>query len=246
MNDYNHKKHNRKDRKITNLQFRDYEQKGLYILFDDSTLLTLTEREIENISKKFWEDTSKITTEIREATDFKLCPICPERGKEGICYALHPVLPFWEFIDRYVSFDKVTALYKGDDNNLLYVSDSTMASALQYISILSLMYYCRIGRKYWRYYFGVNPLMGPSETRNRLYLNIYWFHKGDLEEIKKIISEFRHEIKITSKSQIKRMELICKNDVFMNAFANTHISTEILSLDMEKALENSFATFEKN
>lgn len=237
-------KQNTKEQKRIHLQFSDYEQKGLYLLFENSPLIKLTEKEIENISQKFWEDTTKITPEVRKATDFKLCPICPEKEQEGICYALHPVLPLLEIIDRYVSFDKVTAIYKGDDKNLLYVSDSTMSSALQYISILSLMYYCRVGRKYWRYYLGVNPLMGAIEARNRLYLNIYWLHKGNLEEIEKAISEFKQEIRITSESQIKRMYLICKNDVFMNAFANTHIAAEILSLDMEKALKESFTDFD--
>jgi len=232
-----------KESKEIQLPLSVYEQKGLYLLFEDSTLLSLTASEIENISQMYWEDTSKIPPEIREAADFKLCPICPERGKKGICYALHPVLPFLERVDRYSSFDKVTAIYHGDDE-LLHISDTTMTIALQYISVLSLMYYCRVGRKYWRYYYGVNPLMNVKETRNRLYLNIYWLHKGNLEEINKSISEFKNEIKSTCQSQVKRMSLICKNDAFTNAFATTHIATEILSYDMESDLKEAFDSFD--
>lgn len=233
-----------KENKALHLQLGNFEEKGLYLIFEDSTLLSLTESEIANISKKFWQDTARLPVDVRNAADFGLCPICPERGKKGICFALHPVLPFLEFIDRYASYDKVTAVYKGDDSELLNVSDTTMTSALQYISILSLMYYCRTGRKYWRYYFGVNPLMGVKETRNRLYLNIYWLHKGNLEEINRAISKFKNEIRIISQSQVKRLSLMCNNDAFTNAFAATHIATEILSLDMENALKTSFNTFD--
>ncbi len=234
-----------KNNKSINIKFSDYEQKGLYLLFNDSTQIVLTGPEIDRTAGKFWENPSKISPEIRGAADFKLCPICPEKKSEGLCYALHPVLPFLEVIDKYASYDKVTALYKGDDKELLYVSETAMAAALQHISILSLMYYCRVGRKYWRYYFGVNPLTDINEIGNRLYLNIYWLHKGNLEGISKVIAEFKNEIKITSTSQIKRMKLICQNDAFVNAFANTHISTDILSMNMEEALKNFFSDFEK-
>ncbi len=235
----------KKNMETIHLTLSDYKQKGLYLLFKDSTRLILTENEIENISRKFWEDPAKIPPEVREAADFKLCPICPEKKHEGLCYALQPVLPFLEVIDKYASYDRVTAVFKGDDEEL-HLSDTTMSTALQYISILSLMYYCRVGRKYWRYYFGVNPFAGISEMRNRLYLNIYWLHKGDLKEIENSINKFKDEIKLTTQSQVKRMRLICKNDAFVNAFANTHIATEILSVDMEEALKKSFDVFEND
>lgn len=237
-------KHTAKKHQTIHLQLGNYKQKGIYLLFKDLTVLSLTQREIEKISRQFWEDPARIPPEVREAADFKLCPICPEKEKKGICFALHPVLPFLETIDRYASYDNVTAIYKGEDKDLLHISDSTMTSALQYISILSLMYYCRIGRKYWRYYFGINPLMGARETRNRLYLNIYWLYKGNLGEIHKAITTFRNEIRITSENQIKRLGLICKNDAFMNAFVNTHIAADILSLNMEENLKRSFISFD--
>ncbi len=234
-----------KNSKSINIKFSDYEQKGLYLLFDDSTRLVLTAGEIDRITGEFWKNPLKIPPEIREAADFKLCPICPEKKSEGLCYALHPVLPFLEVIDKYASYDKVTAFYKGDEKDLLYVSETKVTTALQYISILSLIYYCRIGRKYWRYYYGVNPLTGIRDIRDRMYLNIYWLQKGDLKAINRILSEFKNEIKITSTSQVKRMRLICKNDAFVNAFANTHIATDILSMNMEEALNTSFSDFEK-
>jgi hypothetical protein len=222
----------------------DYEQKGLYLLFEDSTILSLTESEIENVSCEFWRDPDKIPPEVKEVADFKLCPICPEKKKEGMCYALRPVLPFLELIDKYASFDKVIAVYKGEDEKLLYISDSSMAAALQYISILSLIYYCRVGRKYWKYYLGVIPLQGVMETINRIYLNIYWLNKGNLDETNKIISELRNEIMIISKNQVKRLNLICRNDAFVNAFASTHIAAQFLYTDIEETLQKSFDAFD--
>ena len=226
------------------IQFDEYIQSGMYLLFDNSQKLSLTKNEIELFSQDLWRDLSKLPADIREAADFSLCPICPEKEKRGICPALHPVLPFLNIIDKYNSFDRVTAIYKGEDNEVLHVSDTAMATALQYISTLSLMYYCRTGRKYWRYYFGINPLMNAREVRQRVYLNIYWLYKGDLRAIDRNISTFKNELKITSVSQIKRLHLICKNDAFINAFANTHISADILSFDMEEDMEEAFNNFD--
>jgi hypothetical protein len=48
MNDYKDIRHIRKEKKIINLQFSDYEEKGLYLLFEDSTLLALTERDVQS------------------------------------------------------------------------------------------------------------------------------------------------------------------------------------------------------
>lgn len=226
------------------IQIDEYKQSGVYLLFDNSQKLSLTKNDIELFSQALWRDHSKLPMEIREAADFSLCPICPEKEKRGICPALHPVLPFLDTIDQYNSFDRVTAIYKGEDNDVLHISDTAMSTALQYISTLSLMYYCRTGRKYWRYYFGINPLMDAREVRQRVYLNIYWLYKGDLQAIDKSISTFKNEIKITSQNQIKRLRLVCRNDAFINAFANTHISTDILSFDMEDDMEESFNNFD--
>jgi len=121
-----------------------------------------------------------------------------------------------------------------------------MQDALKFISIMSLIQYCQIGRRYWKYHLGIMPLVGGKETAQRLYLNIYWLNKGDVEVVKKTIAIFDEQIRITADNQVKRMNLICKNDAFMNAFVNAQIGIEFLSLNMEGILKESFENFEKN
>lgn len=41
------------------------------------------------------------------------------------------------------------------------------------------------------------------------------------------------------------MNLICKNDAFMNAFVNTQIATVFLNMDIEKSLIKAIDEFEK-
>jgi hypothetical protein len=149
-------------------------------------------------------------------------------------------LPFLEIIDQFFSFDKVTAIYRGDEDGLLHIAETAMQNALQYISILSLMSYCRVGRKYRKYYYGVIPIMGANAAVNRFYLNIYWLHKGKIDEINKFISEFKENISIISTNIIKRLNLICEKDAFVNAFLNTHVFAEFLSMDMDKVLKKAF------
>ena len=50
--------------------------------------------------------------------------------------------------------------------------NTTMQRALRYISNLSLMEYCRLGRKFQKYYKGIIPIAGTEEIVNRMYLNI--------------------------------------------------------------------------
>lgn len=228
-----------------NLNLNDYSQDGLYILFADSTRLTLTRQNIEKVASEYWNDPGKIPPHIKKAVEFQRCPFCPLAGQGDFCDALHPILPFLNIVDQYVSYDKVMAIYKGDDKTLYHLSDTTMQNALKYISILSLMRYCHVGKKYWKYYFGIVPLVNADEAANSIYLNMYWLHRGDKEEIEKTVSTFIEQIRAASQNQVKRLNLICKNDAFLNAFVNTQIATEFLALDIEKRLEKSFREFEK-
>lgn len=215
---------------------------GLYLRFDDGRSLILTEDVIERLTKDFWQDTRKIPEEIRKAADFHLCSICPEKGSEGFCYALRPVLPFLDEIDRYLSYDKVTAVYV-DEDAVIHSAYTSMQEALQYLSILSMTHYCRTGRKYRKYFSGVVPVAGTMPMVERLYLNMFWLHRGDQDQINGISSRFRDEIAETSAAQVKRLTLICRNDAFVNAFYSTQVATEILSTDAEALLKEKFDRF---
>lgn len=226
------------------LKFSDYEKEGLYLAFEDKTFIDLTKENIEKVTEEFGKDPSKIPDVVKENPEFHRCDICPLREEGIFCNALMPVVPFLEFADRYVSFDKVFAIYKGREKKVVHTAETTMQDALKYVSILSLTNYCETGKKYSKYFWGVVPVMQPKDIALRLYLNIYWFHKANKKEIESLILNFRDEINTNAKNQVKRLNLICKNDAFMNAFVSTQIATEFLSMDIDKILESSFNSFE--
>ena len=213
-----------------NLRFNDHKQKGLYLYFPDSSKLILTRDVIEQTATEFWNDPAKISPEVKEAAEFQRCHFCPAKAEEGLCNAIRPVFPLLEDIDKYVSYDKVTAVYIGDEPDIYYVSNTTMHVALSYISSLSLMNYCLNGRLYWRYYLGIMPFTGDvTLAAARFYMNIYWFHKGNQEEIDKVVSKLQEELRTKTKNQIDRLNMICKNDAFMNAFVHAQITSEFIS-----------------
>lgn len=221
-----------------NLQFSDYKQEGLYLHFEDSSRLVLTNEVIEQTVNKFWQDPTKIPPEIKEADEFQRCSICPGRNESGLCAGLGAVLPFLEYVDKYVSYDKVVAVYRAKDEEVLSVATTTMETALSYVAILSLLYHCLKSKEYWRYYVGVVPLSDTETMVARIYLNIYWLHKGNKEKIDKVISQFQKEVMFTTKNQVKRLNLICKNDAFINAFVSAQVTIVFLSMGIDGILED--------
>lgn len=168
------------------------------------------------------------------------------KNKADICDAIRPVLPFLEKLDKYFSYDKVTAVYRGGGGGMLHVKETDLQEALQYVSLLSLLRYNQVLRKYWKYYYGVTPLMSSPEAAGRIYINMYWQHKGDKAEIDKVIAQFREELMISSENQVKRMNLVSRNDVFINAFVKTQVVSEFLSMDIESAIDKSVSDFEQS
>ena len=155
------------------------------------------------------------------------------------------ILWFLDIVDQYVSYDKVIAVYKGNEDHLVHVKATTMQDALKYVSILSLLRYNLVLQKYWKYYYGIIPIMGGREVATRVYLNMYWLHKGNLGEIKEMIKKFGEELRVSSTNQVKRLNLVCKNDAFVNAFVNTQLVTQFL-VNIEGILTKSFDDFEKS
>jgi len=100
-------------------------------------------------------------------------------------------------------------------------------------------------QKYWKYYYGIIPIMGGREVATRVYLNMYWLHKGNLEEIKEMLKRFGEELRVSSTNQVKRLNLVCKNDAFVNAFVNTQLVTQFL-VNIESILTKSFDDFERS
>lgn len=223
------------------LWLKDYAQKGLYLIFGDSSQLALTRENIKKTTDEYWNNPDKIPPAVKNAVEFQRCPFCPLKGRDDFCDALRPILPLLDIVDRYMSYDKVTAIYKGDNQNLIHFAETTLQGALKYLSIISLTQYCQVGRKYWKYYVGIMPLTGVEESSLQMYLNIYWNLKGNQKEIHRLIAQFSEQIRITSENQVKRLNMICKKDGFVNAFINAQIAIEFLSLDIEQRLALAFA-----
>jgi hypothetical protein len=216
----------------TSVHLDGYEQPGLYLVLKDSTRLTLTRDNIEEVTLGYWMNPDKIPSSVKRAVEFQRCSFCPLKEKEDICDAVRPVLPFLDVVDRYVSFDEVLAIYRSDDG-LLHISNTTMQEALRYVSTLSLMSYCQVGRKYRRFYFGIMPLEKAEDFASKVYLNMYWIHKGDKESVDRLISEFHERVTTTTQNQLARLNLICKNDAFLNAFVSTQMVTEFLEMNKD-------------
>lgn len=230
---------------MINLRLSDFDKEGLYLLFPDSTRLELTKENIEQVTKLYWQDFTKIPEDKRKAIEFQKCYFCPHKNKEDICDSIRPMLPFLDIVDKYVSYDKVIAAYRGNEDKLVHVKATTMQDALKYVSILSLLRYNLVLQKYWKYYYGIIPIMGGREVATRVYLNMYWLHQGNLEEIRKMIKRFGEELRVSSTNQVKRLNLVCKNDAFVNAFVNTQLVTQFL-VNIDDILMKSFDEFEKS
>jgi len=228
------------EQEVINLRPGDFGEEGLYIVLKDSKPLALTRNNIEQTAKKFWEDPGRISSKVKAAAEFQRCDFCPLNKIGGLCDAIRPTFPFLDSLDKYVSHDRVEAVYK-DNKGGFCVHRTTMQQALRYLSILSLVYYCQVTRKYWKHFWGIMPLMDAQEVASRLYLNFFYLNGGSKRKAEKSISKFKEEITITSGNQVKRMNLVCDSDVFMNAFVNTQIITEILSLDIEKIVDDGFS-----
>jgi hypothetical protein len=122
---------------------------------------------------------------------------------------------------------------------------TSLQEVLKYVSLLSLTRYCRINRKYWKYFFGVRALSSPKQVVSQIYLNFYWIHKGNDDEIRREIHTFVQEIGRSARSLVQRLRLICENDAFLNAFVNAQIATEFLEIDVGTTLQRAFETHNK-
>jgi len=231
-----------------NLQLSECPQAGLYLFFKDGSKATFTREHIQKKAEEYWNDPQKISPQAKAAGKFQRCTFCPLRKEDDFCDAIRPVMPFLEIMDKYISFDRVVAVYREREGGLCHVADTTMQQALIYVSIISLMHYCPIGRRYWKYYRGVMPLEGGEESAIRIYLNMYRLHNGNKEEMNKVINTFVAQLKVTTRNQVERMALISKNDAFMNAFIKMHSGLTFLTMDMdiEKTVEAAFQEFEKS
>jgi hypothetical protein len=181
--------------KTVDLKLDDFAERGLYLLFPDAARLEITASRVKEATKNYWADETKITPQMRKTVDFQRCDFCPRLKDGGICDAIRPVLPFLATLDKYVSFDEVTAVYKGYRADLLRFSETNMQNALVYLSTLSLIHYCQVAVQYRKYFYGVNPLMNAKQSSARIYLNIFWDKGGDCSQVNALYYRLRRKIR---------------------------------------------------
>lgn len=201
---------------------------GLYLLWADGNRLGLTRAYIDSCSERMLADPCAIPLSVRAAATYKPCDICPERDRAVICHAIMPVLPFLLEVDNYMSYDRVTAVYREDGSDILNVVETSMQDALKFICILSVMQYCEVGRQYHHYFVGVNPLMPPDDMAQAVYRNIFMDAQGNRERIAETILRMREELLHTTRCQMARVKLVCQQDAFLNAYVATYVVIQIL------------------
>lgn len=211
----------------------NYTKEGLYIHFDDGTLLDFSRENIQRLGEEYWSNPSKLPKHIKDRKDLKTCNICPYRGQDVFCSAMKPLLPFIEQVDKFNSHDRVTAVCRMPDG-AMWLSKTTLQTALQYVSNLALFEYCEDAKAFHRFFQGVAPFMNSEEACARILLNVYWHCEGKREETKKLIFEMVDHVSTTSASCIKRLQSMCQSDSFANAYVKTHVLAQMLKRNIEK------------
>lgn len=218
---------------IDTTQFRD---PGLYLLWPDGGRLELTRRAIESGTNAMLEDPARIPPHVRAAAEYQPCDICPHRDTAVICHAIMPVLPFVDNIDRFMSYDRVTAVFSGGDGAGLRIVETALQDALQFVSILSLTSYCEVGRKYGAYFEGIDPLTPPDAIAESVFRSLYLESRGDLARVAAVVHTMQEEILHTTSCQTARLRLISRRDALLNAFVVTQTMTTVLFLTLRQLL----------
>lgn len=224
---------------MTWIDIRQFPEAGLYLLWPDGRRLDLTRARIEACTRAMLDDPTRIPPQVKAATEYQACDICPQRDTAEICHSIMTALPFLEDIDRYMSYDEVVAVYREAGSDVLQVIETTMQEALKFISILSLTHYCEVGRKFGPYFEGVNPLMPPPDLAAAVYRNLFLAVHGDLDQLRSTIETMQSELLQTARCQIARLQLISQRDAFLNAFVATHTSTQLLFDQLRRHLASA-------
>lgn len=221
----------------------DFKEHGLYLLFTGGKRIVLTRARIEAFARTFASNLEQLPARVRDAAAFKPCPVCPEKERAKFCHALPATLAFYEELEAFKSYDKVSAVYRGSEPGLIWVPETTMQEALQFVAILSLMYYCELGRKYRKFFLGIHPLVSMNEMNARIHLNVFWDCGGDRQKTDQVLQSFFEEITCTCRCQVQRLRLVCRSDALMGAFVNIQSQIGYAALSQGTLPEQSFVDF---
>jgi len=222
-----------------NLKLDSLKKEGLYLIFEDSTIIDLSKENIDKITEDYWKNPQIIFPSLEKKDAFLKDPICSIRKSGYFCDAIRPMFAFLGQLDKYSSFDKVTAVYRGKQENSHTISYCTMQQALKYVSILCSLYYCQAGRTYWKYYWGINPLMDGKAIAERVYLNIFFLNNGDKKTVDETIIKFKEEMEITNRFILSKIRTVVKNDSLVNSVVNALIVTDFLQMNVDEKLKKA-------
>jgi hypothetical protein len=214
------------------LDFSQFPEPGLYLLLPDGEVLALTHSVIEAKTREMLDDPEKIPDHVKAAAVYKPCDVCPMRDTAEICHAIMPALPFFDDMDRYMSYDTATAVYREDEDDVFVLSHGQMSDALQFIAVLSLIHYCELGQEYRRFFVGVTPIMPVNKIGRVVFQNVLMEYRGDLTRVEKIIKTMSHNILHTAQCQVARLNLISRRDAVINAFVNAELIFQYVNKEL--------------
>ena len=212
--------------------FEGQQHNGLFVLFDNGDKIDLTEPNVRKAADDLEEQLPSMPPETRTATELEPCAVCPARDTAAICHALPAIIPFLNELRLSKSFDQVTAIFIDEHENhqkIYHICRTSMQRALQYVAIQSVLYYCEIGKSYHKYFGGVIPFSPAEDIAERIYANIMLEQNGNHDAVLQIIEGMRTNLSTTMQCQLKRVRLVSKNDVFLNAFVNLHLVLDMLA-----------------
>lgn len=225
---------------VNQADINKHKQEGMYLYSVDGALLDLSKERVLRLTQEYWHDPAKLPLHMRQDDAFKACSVCPFKDQDVFCSTLKPLLPFLEDMERFKSYDKVTAIYVKKEG-LASVKETTMQDALQYVTNMSIFEYCEGAKQYRRYFKGIEPFMEVNESRSRLFLNIYWLSNGDRGKARSAMEEMRQVITVISKNAVARLNVMCKSDAFSNAYVKAHSLVSILPIiDIDVTLAQYF------
>jgi hypothetical protein len=217
-----------------------HKQEGMYLYSVDGVFLDLSKERVLRLTQEYWNDPAKLPLHIRQNDAFTACSVCPFKDQDVFCSILKPLLPFLDDMEKFNSYDRVTAIYV-KKAGLAYITETTMQDALQYVTNMSIFEYCEGAKQYHRYFKGIEPFTDINEIRSRLFLNIYWLCNGDRGKASSAIDEMRQVITVISKNAVARLNIMCKSDAFSNAYVKAHNIVSVLPIiDIDVTLAKYF------
>ncbi len=156
-----------------------------------------------------------------------------------LCSAMKPLLPFLEDVERFSSFDRVTAVYV-NRHGVISISETSLQTALHYVTNIALMEHCEDAKQFKQYFRGVEPFMSIDDAVAKIFLNIFWLHDGDKVKVTAAIEDLRTHLTTTAGSCIKRLRVMCKSDAFVNAYIKTQVYGALLAVNPRDAVNKYF------